>query len=252
MYLTESEWNAIDSDIVQFSHIGVDQSSIYNFWEATNQIGTINFGDLFESVIDTSQQVILVNSINVYGQNNATAVNSNQSLQMMADVLPQNATNNQLNWTVTNVTGSANISNNGLLTPTGVGTVTVKASAQDGSNTFGEANISILGQENVLVTEINVQGENNASSVLINQSLQMMAQVLPQNATNNQVSWSVDDGTGTATINNAGLLSANTAGTVFVKATAQDASNVYGVKTITINNEVNITETQYKYDSNFS
>ncbi|MGC6491109.1 MAG: T9SS type A sorting domain-containing protein [Flavobacteriales bacterium] len=52
--LTDDEWTQVDNDIVQFSHIGADQSSIYNFWEATNGLGTITFGNLFESVIDTS------------------------------------------------------------------------------------------------------------------------------------------------------------------------------------------------------
>ena len=148
--LTESEWDQIDNDIVQFSKIGPDdQASIHNFWEATNQLGTIDFGNLSQSVIDTSQQDILVNSIEVQVQNNVSAVIVNQDLQMTATVLPANATNTGVTWSVVNETGMATISNTGLLTANSLGAVTVKASAQDGSGIFGEKSITIAETINV-------------------------------------------------------------------------------------------------------
>ena len=58
----------------------------------------------------------------------------------------------------------------------------------------------------------------------------MFATVLPNAATNNTVTWSVTNGTGTANINAAGLLTGITAGTVEVKATANDGSGIFGVK----------------------
>jgi hypothetical protein len=62
----------------------------------------------------------------------------------------------------------------------------------------------------------------------------MSAAVLPANAADKTVTWSVINGTGTATISNTGLLSATAVGTVTVKATANDGSDVEGTKTITI------------------
>ena len=44
--------------------------------------------------------------------------------------------------------------------------------------------------------------------------------VLPANATNNSVTWTVADGTGSATISGSGLLTAVSNGTVTVTATA--------------------------------
>ena len=142
--LTENEWNQIDNDIVQFSKIGADdQASIYNFWEATNQLGTIDFGNLSQSVIDTSQQDVLVTSIEVQGINNISNVIINNSLEMVANVLPANATNSNVTWSVINGTGSATISPTGLLSANTQGIVTVKATAQDGTNIFGEKEITI-------------------------------------------------------------------------------------------------------------
>lgn len=62
----------------------------------------------------------------------------------------------------------------------------------------------------------------------------MLANVLPANATNNTVTWSVTPGTGNATISATGLLTATANGTVTVIATANDGSGVIGTMTVTI------------------
>ena len=65
----------------------------------------------------------------------------------------------------------------------------------------------------------------------------MSATVLPANAIDKTVTWSVTPGTGTATISSSGLLTAATNGTVTVVATANDGSKVTGSKVITISNQ---------------
>lgn len=62
---------------------------------------------------------------------------------MNATILPINATNLNFDWSVINGTGSATIDESGLLSPTSIGDVTVKAVAQDGSNVSGEKVITI-------------------------------------------------------------------------------------------------------------
>jgi uncharacterized protein YjdB len=113
-----------------------------------------------------------------------------------------------------------------------------------GTIDFGNLNASVIdtSQQSILVTNITVQGQNNVSTINLGQNLQMIAEVLPLNATNSQVTWTVDNGTGSATISNSGILSTISTGTVFVKATAQDGSNVYGLRTITIQQVVNLNE----------
>ena len=86
---------------------------------------------------------IMVNSIDVTGADNVTTITNGSSLQMVASVLPTNATNKTVTWSVTNGTGSATIDVNGLLTAAGIGTVTVKALANDGSGVYGEKEITI-------------------------------------------------------------------------------------------------------------
>jgi len=93
-------------------------------------------------------------------------------------------------------------------------------------------------QAGVLVTSITVQGQGGVSTITTQGgTLQMEATVLPANATDNSVTWSVTPGTGSATIDANGLLTATGDGTVTVTATANDASGVTGSTVITISNQ---------------
>ena len=83
-------------------------------------------------------------AISVTGAGDASTVTNGGTLQMSAAITPTNATNKAVTWSVINGTGTATISSTGLLTATGAGTVTVQATAQDGSGIFGEKNITII------------------------------------------------------------------------------------------------------------
>jgi len=84
------------------------------------------------------------------------------------------------------------------------------------------------------VTSIAVTGFGGATTVADGATLQMLAAILPLNATDSTVTWSVVNGSGTATISVGGLLTATGAGTVTVIATANDASGVTGSIVITV------------------
>lgn len=86
------------------------------------------------------------------------------------------------------------------------------------------------------VTSIEVSTADNLESIAGKKSLQFSAVVTPENATNNEYSWSVDN-TAAATIDATGLLTAEnveTEQTVVVTATAKDENKVSASKTITI------------------
>lgn len=85
-----------------------------------------------------------------------------------------------------------------------------------------------------LVTGITVTGASDATSVANGETLQMSAAVLPADALDMSVTWSVIDGTGTATISDSGLLSATSDGSVTVKAIANDGSEIEGTLALTV------------------
>ena len=88
------------------------------------------------------------------------------------------------------------------------------------------------------VTGITVTGTGGATTVTSGGTLQLVASVSPSTATNKSVAWSITNGTGQATINSSGLLSAISGGTVTAKATAKDGSGVFGTLTINISSQV--------------
>lgn len=95
--------------------------------------------------------------------------------------------------------------------------------------------------EVILVNSITVQAAGNVSTINgLNQNLQMSATVLPQDASNLNYEWSVENGNGQATINPNGLLSTIAEGDVTVKATALDASSTVGTFELTITNETTL------------
>jgi uncharacterized protein YjdB len=172
-----------------------------------------------------------VNSIVVTGTDNATTVINGSSLQMNAAVWPENASNTDVTWSVVANTGKATISATGLLTGTQVGTVTVIATAVDGSATKGSTIITITAKP---VSHIEVKGAGNLTSVVAGNTLQMIANVLPEDASNASVTWSVYGTSGAATISDLGVLNAIEPGIVTVTATATDGSGIKGSAAITI------------------
>lgn len=88
------------------------------------------------------------------------------------------------------------------------------------------------------VIKINVTGAGGAITIAtLGGTLQMATEVLPAIATDKTVVWSVVPGTGTATIDTSGLLTAVTNGTVTVVATAHDGTGITGEIEITLSNQ---------------
>ena len=189
--------------------------------------------------VTISNQVIAVTSITVSGVGGTTTITTDGgTLQLSAAVLPANATNKSVTWSITSGSGRASInSSTGLVKATDNGTVTIRATASDGSGIYGSLVITVSNQV-IPVTGITVTGAGGVTTIAGDGgTLQLSAGVLPSNATNKTVTWSVANGTGQATISSAGVVTAESDGTVTARATANDGSGVYGTLVITISNQ---------------
>ncbi|MCH2044689.1 MAG: Ig-like domain-containing protein, partial [Saprospiraceae bacterium] len=194
---------------------------------------TANDGSSVSGSTIITIDAVLVTSITVQGQGGQAVVTAGNTLQMEATVLPTNATDPSVTWSVVNQTGSASINSaTGMLSASSPGTVEVIATANDGSGITGSTIIAI---DAILVNNITVQGQGGQTNINAGSTLQMEATVLPANATDPSITWSVNNQTGTASIDPVtGILSASSAGTVEVVATANDASATTGSTIITI------------------
>jgi uncharacterized protein YjdB len=186
----------------------------------------------------------LVTSIKVQGAGDSTTITTKQgTLQMTAEVLPAEAEDTTVTWSVQNGTGEASISPDGLLQAIANGTVTVVATANDGSDIKDSLQVTISNQ-NILVSSITLSGEGGSTTIdQDNGSLQIIATILPADATDTTVTWSVRNLTGKASISSTGLLQAFDNGTVTVVATANDSSGISDSIQITLSNQIYIQVT---------
>jgi len=96
------------------------------------------FGEMEINIIE------FITSIVISGFGGATTVAVAATLQMETAILPLTATIQIVEWSVINGSGSAAIDSFGLLTGGSVGTVTVRATATDGSGVFDDQVITVI------------------------------------------------------------------------------------------------------------
>ena len=152
-----------------------------------------------------------------------------EKLQMSTSILPDNATIKNVTWSISN-TSIATIDTLGKLTAKASGKITVTTTAWDGSKVTGTKEIVVI---NRLVQSIEVFSTTK-DTMPVNATLQMNATVLPVNATNLAINWSISP-SNLASISSTGLLTATAKGKLTIIASAKDASGVSGTKDIVIN-----------------
>lgn len=192
-------------------------------------VATANDGSGIKDSIQVtiSNQIIPVSSILISGERGLTTIQVNKGkLQLYATISPANASDDTIHWSVINETGKASISQTGLLQADCNGTVVVVATANDGSGVTDSLRVKISHQF-VLVSSLDLTCESGSAS--IDQPggfLQIKAIVLPPEATDKTISWSVINLTGQAFISSKGLLQATSNGVVVVVATAIGSTGV--------------------------
>ncbi|MEP4531670.1 MAG: DUF5123 domain-containing protein [Cyclobacteriaceae bacterium] len=202
-------------------------------------VAVSNFSSVYtDTLIVSIEPYKYVSSINLVAKSAlGSEVNfidrSGGSLIVNATVQPFDAPDKSLTWSIDPPLATFTIANETSIVITGVasGTATVKATANDGSETTGTIDIVLTNQKPV--TNITVSSTGDSDEILIGETLQMMATVEPVDADVTDVTWSVDK-SNIATIDETGLITAVSAGTVIIKAEAQDNSFKSGTFTLTI------------------
>lgn len=181
-----------------------------------------------------------VNQVTVNTQGNvAPAINTNTgTLQMTATILPA-AASQDVTWSIVPGTGTATISATGLVTAQTNGTVWAKAVSVANIYKKDSLEINLTNQSaSVSADSIVISTAGNAPATITTNagSLQLTATLYPTTLSQD-VSWSIIPGTGTATINTAGLVSAQTNGTVWAKAVSVADNTKTDSLEITISNQ---------------
>ena len=242
-------WNVAGIDEATKEHTLVRKSHILTGnldWTASagtdifNSEWIVYDQDFIDSLgIHTYAPFMEVTAINLTAEGGVAEISVDKGLlQINAEIVPMDATYDSLSWSVSDIT-LASVTQDGMLTAINDGVVTVTVTALDGSGITGTIDITNSNQTPVIVvTTINVTGEAGDTTITENGgSLQLFAEVLPADATDPSITWSVDDTT-IATLNETALLTAKTNGTVTVTVTANDGFGGSGTLDVVISNQV--------------
>ncbi len=150
-----------------------------------------------------------------------------ETLQLNATVLPADVTNGDVTWSTSDAT-IATVDENGLVTALAVGNVTITATTADGTELTATCAITV---NPIVATSITL--DKTEATMLIGETLQLTATVLPENVANGDVTWSTSDAT-IATVEN-GLVTALAVGNVTITATTADGTELTATCAITVN-----------------
>ena len=179
----------------------------------------------------TATQSFSVNAIAVSSIviNSANSIINGATLSLTAEVLPTNASNPILTWSIEDGTTNIATINGDVLTAVGVGTIVIVATAADGSGVKATQSFSVNA---IAVSSIVI---DSANSIINGATLSLTAEVLPNNATNPTLTWSVEDGTTNIATINGDVITAVAVGTIVIVATAADNSGVTATQSFSVN-----------------
>lgn len=146
------------------------------------------------------------------------------TVTLTAQVLPVVASQ-VVEWSVDDDAIATIDAHSGVLTAVSAGAVVVTATATDGSGVFGTRTINVS-EDAMPVSSIVIMGENDRTVVFTGSTLQMVVDVLPLNATDQSVTYSVDQEVFATIDPETGILTGVAPGNVVVTATANDGSGV--------------------------
>ena len=169
--------------------------------------------------VNTVPPEVPVESVTFDGESNILvelALNGeNNEIQLTATVLPENATVKNVVWDV-NPTGIVEI-NNGKLTAKGKGEATITVISESDAAKFATCKVTVV----VLVESVEIEGGDVTINVL-EEKRTLTAKVLPENASNAEVTWSTSAADKVAVNAATGEITAKDWGEATITATLKD------------------------------
>lgn len=159
----------------------------------------------------------------------STSIYQGESLNLVATISPANATYTTLKWSSSNPS-IATVSDAGILTTSGKGTVTITAASTDGSNI--KKTISIEVKELIPVTGITI---NNAPSetMALGENLLLSLTLSPSNASVQALQWTTSNATAVS-VSQAGLITGVAPGQATITVETKNGSGIKASFNVTV------------------
>ncbi|MDE6720917.1 MAG: Ig-like domain-containing protein, partial [Bacteroidaceae bacterium] len=208
-----SDENGLAVDI-QFSTFGHEYNMCTNYSnEFNNALSSTNLAKPIERI-----------ELNVYQKQVAI----NETFTIEAKVFPENATDKSIVWSSSDES-IAVVDADGNVTSVGVGEAAITATAADGSGVSATCSVTVnpVLAESLILSAMEWSGK-------IGESFTLSATVLPENATNKNITWSSSDES-IAVVDADGNVTSVGVGEAAITATAADGSGVSATCSVTVN-----------------
>lgn len=230
--INERPFTAAENAVLSSGVTGQIINDFISFMEGEfGGIGAKDFpvGDV---VIEISGPPVLITGISITPA--VFTIDSGLSRQLVATIMPANATTKAVNWSVSDPT-KASISPQGLVTAITPGTVVITATAADGSGVFGTAQMNIQEIQPGIILVESIALNYNTATINPSDTIQLTAIISPTNAANRTVSWSSRNPE-IATVTSNGLITGVSSGSTIITCAANDASGVIAQVNLTVAN----------------
>lgn len=188
--------------------------------------------------------VVRVTNITISTQSISLGERTSQPLT--ANIIPSNASNRSVTWS-SSVPDVASVNESGVVTANKAGTAIITATTADG----GFSDICIV---TVIIPVTGIRLNVTAHSIPIRSTFELIAEVLPSEASNKNLSWSSSHPS-IVNVNSNGMVTALSAGTAIITVTTQEGdftadsfitSKVVDVQTVTINQPLTTTVSKFR------
>lgn len=164
-------------------------------------------------------------------------LNEGQAMQLTATVSPENAENKSLTWTSSNES-VVTVTQDGLVTAEAQGHAVITVKTSDGSDLTAICNVEVCHNPilvtNIILNPTIIEGEKE-------ETWEIMASVLPENADNKDLLWYSSDNA-VASVSPDGLVSLLSKGTAIITAIAADESDVKAECIVIVEDKVGIED----------
>lgn len=173
--------------------------------------------DYAECIITVSAPRVPVERVEL--NKTTSTIETGNTEELVATVYPENATNKTIIWTIESGSDVATVAASGLVTALKPGTAVVRATSGDDATKYAECSITF----NAPVIPVESIALNKSSTtVKVGSTEQLIVNILPDNATNKNVIWSVQTPGDVVSVSTSGLITALKPGTAVVRATSAD------------------------------
>ena len=195
------------------------------------------------------------NTVSVTGitlNKTSATLNVGNSISLIANVAPSNATNQTVTWSFTNSYVASVV--NGVVTANNVGQTTIKATTVDGGF-VAQCVVTVISNDPLKVPVTGIDFNDSNISLNIGEIKVIQSNIYPVNATNRDINWASSnptvvsiDGVG-STDETLAVIKANASGTAIITATTEDGGFV-ATCTVIVNGDDNIPVAGIAFDKN--